>query len=71
MDHAGRGDGPGPTRRALPAGRFVDAVRVQISTSFAGKLQSRKAIEAYFSADAQHLPLRFLEADLLLGKMTG
>jgi Protein of unknown function (DUF3108) len=51
-----------------PAGRF-DARRVQISTSFAGKLQSRKAIEAYFSADARHLPLRF-DADLMLGKMT-
>ena len=51
-----------------PAGRF-DALRVQITTGFAGKLQSRKAIEAYFSADARHLPLRF-EADLLLGKMT-
>jgi len=51
-----------------PAGRF-EAVRVEISTAFAGKLQSRKAIEAYFSADARHLPLRF-DADLLLGKMT-
>jgi len=51
-----------------PAGRF-DAVRVEISTAFAGKLQSRKAVEAYFSADARHLPLRF-DADLLLGKMT-
>jgi hypothetical protein len=51
-----------------PAGRF-DALRVQISTAFAGKLQSRKAVEAYFSADARHLPLRF-DADLLLGKMT-
>ncbi len=51
-----------------PAGQF-DAVRVEISTSFAGKLQSRKAVDAYFSADARHLPLRF-DADLLLGKMT-
>jgi hypothetical protein len=50
-----------------PAGHF-DAVRVQISTAFAGKLQSRKAIDAYFSADARHLPLRF-DADLLLGRM--
>jgi len=50
-----------------PAGRF-DAVRVQISTAFGGKLQSRKAVDAYFSADARHLPLRF-DADLLLGRM--
>jgi hypothetical protein len=53
---------------ATPAGRF-DALRVRISTGFAGKLQSRKAIEAYFSADPRHMPLRF-DADLLLGKMT-
>ena len=31
--------------------------------------QSRKAVEAYFSADARHLPLRF-DADFLLGKVT-
>jgi hypothetical protein len=52
---------------ATPAGNF-DAVHVQISTEFAGKLRSRKAVDAYFSADARHLPLRF-DADLLLGKM--
>ena len=51
----------------VPVGHF-DAVQVVVTTSFAGKLQSKGNTLGYFSADARHLPLRF-EADLTLGKM--
>jgi hypothetical protein len=51
----------------VPAGHF-DAVRVDVTTAFAGKLQSRGSTVGFFSSDARHLPLRF-EADLALGKM--
>ncbi len=51
----------------VPAGHF-DALRLEFTEGFGGKLQSKRPIVGYFSDDVRHLPLRF-EADLALGKM--
>ncbi len=50
-----------------PAGRF-DCVHVEVSTAFDGKLATRHDLDAWFSADARHLPVR-LDADLPIGRL--
>jgi hypothetical protein len=50
-----------------PAGTFA-AVRVNLTTHLAGKMQANGDLEAYFSDDVRHLPLR-LESKFIIGKI--
>jgi Protein of unknown function (DUF3108) len=51
-----------------PAGSFP-AVHLSLATHFAGKMESRGNIEAYFSDDPRHLPLKF-QSSFMVGKIT-
>jgi hypothetical protein len=50
-----------------PAGGFP-AVHLKITTHLAGKIQSRSDVEAYFSDDGRHLPLK-VESSFVIGKI--
>jgi hypothetical protein len=50
-----------------PAGTFP-AVRVSLTTHLAGKIQASGDVEAYFSDDFRHLPLR-VESKFMIGKI--
>ncbi len=50
-----------------PLGAFP-CVHLKLRTSFEGNLTSLSDLDAWFSADARHLPVR-LDASLLLGRL--
>lgn len=50
---------------STPAGAR-DTFRVRVHTEFGGKLESKRDMVAYLSADAHHVPVR-IEADFALG----
>jgi hypothetical protein len=45
-----------------------EVYRLRVHTEFSGKLQSKRDMLAWFTADARHLPVR-IEAELVLGSL--
>jgi hypothetical protein len=50
-----------------PAGTFP-AVHLALTTHFAGKMESKSNVDAYFSDDLRHIPLQF-QSSFMIGKI--